>query len=251
MVALSAKGVDNVDYSTENRSGSEQHKIYDYSQCLWNDITSTEAGDGQGIGIFPIPIATPSDHVSQNSNWEVGTNNLSIGSGTKAILNGSVMGDLVNNGMLIVSGDRADSVQGDGGTGPLGTHLEPPYGGWPLRAIDLCCEMWALIQAWDNDDIEVRSNASEEALQAIKKEANRIEEQLEREFAGDLLADGTFSVDQPSRWDIREAELRDFSCVFQLLRNASESSNEEVSARAKDVFLKFEPPLNATFSLDD
>ena len=54
--------------STESRSGSEQHKIYDYSQCIWNDITSTEAGDGQGIGVFPIPIATPSDYVSQNSN---------------------------------------------------------------------------------------------------------------------------------------------------------------------------------------
>ena len=25
--------------STENRSGGEQHKIYDYSQCIWNDIT--------------------------------------------------------------------------------------------------------------------------------------------------------------------------------------------------------------------
>ncbi len=85
----------------------------------------------------------------------------------------------------------------------------------------------------------------------IKKEANRIEEQLEREFARDPLANATFSLDQPSRWEIREAELRDSSCVFQLLRNASKSSNEEVSARAKDVFLKFEPPFKGTFSLDD
>ena len=95
--------------STESRSGGEQHKIYDYSQCLWNDVTSTEAGDGQGIGIFPIPIATPSDHVSQHPNCEVDTNKLSIGAGTKAILNGSVRGDLMNNGMLVVNGDQMDS----------------------------------------------------------------------------------------------------------------------------------------------
>jgi hypothetical protein len=25
--------------STESRCGGEQHKIYDYSQCIWNDIT--------------------------------------------------------------------------------------------------------------------------------------------------------------------------------------------------------------------
>lgn len=116
-----------------------------------------------------------------------------------------------------------------------------PWQGAGVMALDLCWELWALIQIWGNEDngIEVRSDAEDEAFKVVKEEVLRIEEQLEQEFADDIFATLSLDVDKPSRWAIREAELRDSSCVFQLLNEANKSSDAEVKGRAQNVIDKY------------
>ena len=67
-----------------------------------NDHNSSRSNNGiVGEGV---------DNVDDSTESRSGdTNKLSIGAGTKAILNGSVRGDLVNNGMLVVNGNQMDS----------------------------------------------------------------------------------------------------------------------------------------------
>jgi hypothetical protein len=136
------------------------------------------------------------------------------------------------------------------GTITAGMRLEPPWGGWGTMALDLCLEMHGIIQEWNDDDIVVRDDASAKALEIIKKEAKQIEETLSTEFANDPLANAKIHFDVETRWEIREEELRNSSCVFQLFRESIKSSNVEVSARSKDVFRHL-PPFKFSFLMDD
>jgi hypothetical protein len=116
----------------------------------------------------------------------------------------------------------------------------------PPRDDDRCEELAAAIADWASDEIEVRAAASQVAREIVKAEVVRIDNLIREEFP--IIV----SFEQYDEIDARRKEHEQNSCVFLLLREAINSSDAEVRARAQEAVRPAPSPLDgAIFSLED
>jgi hypothetical protein len=100
--------------------------------------------------------------------------------------------------------------------------------------------IYLIVNGWKEDAIEIRDEASRQAVEIVRRERARIEQQVTDELGP--LAWAVFDINQPSAGELRQRELEAESPVYILLREAvNNHADPEVRARAQGVLNTIHP----------